>query len=236
MRVLISGAPARAEPGPAELADLYAPPRTPWLRANMVSTADGAATGADGQSGSINNAADQQVFLALRAMADAIVVGAGTARAEGYRPGARPIVVVSRRGDLPETLRGAPAGSVLLATCAQAPGLAAAGELLGEAQVLVAGDDAVDLPGVIAALHARGLRHLLCEGGPRLLADVLAAGLLDELCCTLVPALVGGAHPRITAGPSLDVPLELHTLLEHEGTLLGRWLVRETAQDVAAGG
>ncbi|GAB2888351.1 pyrimidine reductase family protein [Myroides odoratimimus subsp. xuanwuensis] len=220
MRVLI---PAGADP---DLATLYAtPPRSPWLRVNMVSTVDGAATGADGHSGSINNAADKRVFDALRVMADAVVVGAGTARAEGYGPGATPIVVVSGRGEVPETLRGAPAGAVLLATCAGAPGLAAARAELGDEHVLVTGDGAVDLPGLVAALHDRGLRQLLGEGGPTLLGDLLAAGLVDELCATVVPSLVGGVHPRITTGPALDVPLTLHTLLEHDGTLLARWLV-----------
>ena len=62
----------------------------------MVSSVDGAATGESGKSGSLNNAADKRVFDHLRAVADVIVVGAGTARVEGYRPADRPIVVVSR--------------------------------------------------------------------------------------------------------------------------------------------
>ena len=72
------------------LAALYGYPRgvtaeRPWVRANFVSTLDGAATGADGRSGSINTGADREVFALLRALADVVVVGAGTARAEGYR-------------------------------------------------------------------------------------------------------------------------------------------------------
>ena len=86
-------------------------PRTPWLRLNFVSTVDGAAQGSDGKSGGINNAADKAVFDTLRGLADAVVVGAGTARAEGYRPAAVPIVVVTRSGDVPPLLRGADAGS-----------------------------------------------------------------------------------------------------------------------------
>ncbi len=88
---------------------LYAAPRQPWLRVNMVTTLDGAATGESGTSGSINNAADKRVFDTLRGLADAVIVGAGTARIERYRPAAVPIVVVSRSGDVPPTLRGADA-------------------------------------------------------------------------------------------------------------------------------
>ena len=97
------------------------PPELPWLRVNMVSTVDGSATGSSGRSGSINNARPtSRVFHLLRAMADAIVVGAGTARAEGYGPTDRPIVLVSRSGGVPELLRGAEPGAVLMATVSAA--------------------------------------------------------------------------------------------------------------------
>ncbi|MCD4527416.1 dihydrofolate reductase family protein [Nocardioides sp. cx-173] len=218
MRVLVG-------PETDDLTRIYAAPRTPWLRVNMVSTVDGAATGESGKSGSINNAADKQVFDTLRALADAIVVGAGTARIEGYRPADTPIVLVSRRGDVPEGLRGAPAGSVLLATTATAPGLGEARDVLGHDHVLTLGDDRVDLALLKQTLVARGLVDLLSEGGPSLLGALLAQGVVDELTTTVVPRLVGGDHPRIVAAPALDVPLSLHTLLEHDGTLLARWLV-----------
>lgn len=217
MRVLIG-------PDTDDLAELYAVPRTPWLRVNMVATVDGAATGETGTSGSINNAVDHQVFHQLRAMADAIIVGAGTARAEAYGPAGTPLVVVSRRGQVPDTLRDAPRGSVLLATCGAAEGLDAARDLLGPEQVLVLGSHRVDLPLLKQVLADRGWSHVLCEGGPHLLRDLLAAGVADELCTTVVPRLVAGEHPRITQGPPVDVPLRLHLLLEAEGTLLGRWL------------
>ncbi|MBB3042204.1 dihydrofolate reductase family protein [Nocardioides soli] len=197
MRVLIG-------PDTDDLDELYAVPadRTdgPWLRVNMITTLDGAATGDSGRSGSINNAVDQQVFDRLRALADVIVVGAGTARVEGYGPADRPIVVISRSGEVPEGLRGAPPGSVLV-------------EPLGDAAAFKRG------------LADRGWSNILCEGGPSLLRDLLAAGVVDELCTTIVPRVIGGEHPRIVAGPPVDVPLRLHTLLEQDGTLLARWLV-----------
>lgn len=227
MRVLID---PRSPGGAAEVADgdlsaLYAALSLPWLRVNMVSSVDGAATGASGTSGSINNDADQQVFDALRRMADAVVVGAGTARIEGYRLADRPLVLVSRSGRVPERLRAGEPGSVLMATCERAPGLGETRDLLGADQVLVLGSHRVDLAALKERLVERGLRDLLCEGGPHLLRDLLSAGVVDELCSTVVPRLVGGLGPRITDGPLVEAPLRLHGLLEDDGTLLARWLV-----------
>jgi riboflavin biosynthesis pyrimidine reductase len=208
-----------------DLGVLYAPPTTPWLRLNFVSTVDGAAQGTNGLSGTINNAVDKRVFDQLRALADAVVVGAGTARAEGYAPEALPTVVVTGSGRVPEAFVGAAPGRLLLVTCAAAAGLDAARELVGEDDLLVVGDDAVDLSAMLTALRDRGLADLVCEGGPSLAHALLAAGLVDELCSTTVPHLVAGDRLRITAGPDLDVPLRLATLVEEDGTLLARWLV-----------
>ena len=221
MRVLVGDGSAD------DLESAYAAPRTPWLRVNMVSSVDGAATGESGKSGSINNAADKAVFDVLRSLADAVVVGAGTLRVEGYRPiEGKPLVAVSGRAAVPERLRSAPPGSVLMATCATASGLDEARSLLGHEHVIVAGESTVDLAGVVTALHGRGLTHLLSEGGPTLLAALLAADLVDELDATVVPRLVAGDGPRIVSGPPVDVPLSLGLLLEEDGTLLARWLTR----------
>ncbi len=203
----------------------YAPRARPWLRVNFVSTVDGAAQGADGVSKSINNAADKRVFDALRTQADCLVVGAGTLRAEGYDVPRLPLVVVSRSADLPPTLREAPAGRILMATVASADGLAAVREQLGEDNVLVLGEDEVDLVDLKRRLADRGWADQLCEGGPSLFADLLAAGVVDELCWTIVPRLAGGDAVRIATGAEVDVPLRPALLLEQDGTLLGRWLV-----------
>ena len=210
----------------AGLAAAYATPPSNWLRATMVATLDGAVAGADGRSGSIGTPADHRVFDHLRATADAVVVGAGTARTEGYGPAATPIVVVSRGGGLPDGLRAAPPGTVLLATCRDAPGLAGSRAALGD-DVLVVGEDGVDPVALRAALHERGHLRLLSEGGPTLLRELLAAGVVDELCATLVPRLVAGPAGRITAGPPLDVPARLGLLLEEDRSLLGRWLLND---------
>ena len=208
-----------------DLARLYAPPRLPWLRVNMISTVDGAATGDTGRSGSINNAADHRVFDTLRRLADVVVVGAGTARAEGYTPIERPLVLVSRRGEVPERLQGARRGRVLMATCAAAERLDEARRLLGEEHVLVLGSHRVDLTLLKQVLVDRGWRHVLAEGGPHLLRDLIDCGAADELCLTVAPRILAGEHPRIALGPPVDVPLRLTLVLEDDGTLLTRWEV-----------
>jgi riboflavin biosynthesis pyrimidine reductase len=229
MRILTDAGGATGEA--TDLEALYRPPSLPWLRVNMVGTLDGAANGESGKSGSINNAADKQVFRALRAQADAIVVGAGTARTERYRVADVPLVVVSHRGLVPEQLRDAPADKVLLVTCADSLGLDECRSTLGHDQVIVAGESQVDLVAMKEALVARGLRNLLGEGGPHLLRDLLDQSVADELCLTWVPRLIGGVHPRILEGAAVDVPMRLQLLLEEDDTLIGRWLVerQETA-------
>lgn len=185
------------------LAD-YAHPDGPWLRANMIASADGAATRA-GLSGGLGNDTDRRLFLALRTFADAIVVGAQTVRAEGYGAAPVPMAIVSRSLDL-DFSSGAFDGRALVVTVANAPRLAEARE---HAEVIVAGEDSVDFGRAVAELHERGLTRLLCEGGPTVLGGIAAAGLLDELCLTLSPHLLGGAALRIVQGPPLDEGLSL---------------------------
>jgi riboflavin biosynthesis pyrimidine reductase len=213
-----------------------------WVRANFVSTLDGVATGDDGRSSSINTGADRDVFALLRALCDVILVGAGTARIEGYRR-ARvrapwqslrqgraahpPTGVVSRSGSLPPQLCEARenAGEVLLITCtaAGANAIGLAQDALGSEGVIVAGDASVDLSAAVDALAARGLSRILCEGGPHLMRDLTASGRLDELCLTLSPKLLAGEHTRITAGMTVSQDLTPRLLIESEGTILGRW-------------
>jgi len=208
-----------------DLGRLYAVPRTPWLRVNFVATVDGSATGDDGRSGSINNAIDKRVFGLLREQCDVVLIGAGTARAEGYHGIGKPLVLVSRSASVPSQLRDSPPGDVLMATYAASPGLESARDLLGADHVLVAGLNRVDLRDLKAQLAARGWVNQLCEGGPHLFRDLLDEGAADEVDLTVVPLVVGGHYPRISDGPPVHVPLTLHTLVEDDGTLLSRWFV-----------
>lgn len=227
---------SRQVPGGAltdgDLSRLYAWPQGGGVRANFVSTLDGSGVGADGRSGSINTEADGRIFHLQRALADCVLVGAGTARAEGYRRGATPIVVVSRSGRLPESLASGH-GDVVLATCASS------GRRDGP-DVWVEGEDTVDLPAVVARLHDAGMPRVLTEGGPQLFHDLLDADVVDELALTLAPRIVGGDHTRVVAGDPLGGPsgldAEIVHLLEEDGSLLGLWRLPRSGRSPSGGG
>jgi riboflavin biosynthesis pyrimidine reductase len=236
MRLLLSetGTPAPGtELDKEALRALYAGPSRPWLRVNFVSTLDGAATGDDGRSGSINTDADFVVFQLLRELADVVVVGAGTVRNEGYvplrdeDPAAPPLAVVSHTARLPAKLRGSEPGAVLLVTRggADPAALDDAREALGEQHVVLAGDERVDLVAARKALEDRGMMQIVSEGGPTLLGTMLSAGVVDELDLTWSPTLVGGDHTRVVAGPPVDLALEPVVLVEQDGSVMGRWRV-----------
>ncbi|MFG1942904.1 pyrimidine reductase family protein [Nonomuraea sp. NPDC048826] len=222
-----------------DLVRAYAYPEgRPWLRLNMVASADGAAWD-QGLSGGLSGKADKRVFGVLRGLADVVLAGAATVRAEGYgpvkpreswrvlragRPAAAPLAIVSRGLDLDfdAPLFREAVSPTLVITCESAPGsrreaAAAAGE------VIVAGDEEVDPRRAVAALHARGLTRVLCEGGPRLNAQLAAAGLVDELCLSVSPLLLGGGAARILDGAPSRSRLELRQVLEEEGVLFCRY-------------
>jgi riboflavin biosynthesis pyrimidine reductase len=197
----------------------------PWVRLNMIASVDGATTLA-GVSGGLGGAADHALFLALRSLADVVLVAAGTVRAERYRPSKVPVAVVSRscRLDWEAPFFTAPVARPIVVTVAQAPAdaLARAREL---ADVIVAGERDVDLGLTLGALGGRGFRAVLAEGGPALNAQLAAAGLLDELCLTLSPRLVGGGARRILDGVPLPGGplLRLHSICEQDGYLFLRY-------------
>jgi riboflavin biosynthesis pyrimidine reductase len=187
----------------------------PWLRANMIASTDGAAE-LGGRSGGLGGPGDRMVFAVLRSLADVILVGAGTARAEHYRPAdtagvwsglragrmpAPAIAVVSNSLDLDgaRLLTGAPAHArPIVITTAAAPASRAAA-LADRARLIVAGQRQVDVGAAVAALAGLGHRHILAEGGPHLLGELAEAGLLDELCLTTSPVLAAGSAGRIVA-------------------------------------
>ena len=218
--------------GEIEPEDAYTyPPGQPWLRANMVSTVDGAAAGGDGLSGSVSGEADKRVFGVLRRLADVVLVGAGTARAEGYRPARLPIAIVTGRLDLDLTtaLFTEAEHRTIVLTCEAAPEVQrqAAARV---ADVVICGGSRVDVGIAVDALHERGLSRLLCEGGPTLLRQLVAAGLLDEVCLTVSPYLAGGGAGRILGGQPLDAPAQttLTQLLEEDGWLFSRYAVQRS--------
>ncbi|MEU8691617.1 dihydrofolate reductase family protein [Streptomyces sp. NPDC048665] len=238
----LAAAYAYPEPEPGPGAEPGEP--RPWLRANMVSTLDGAAQH-DGRSQPISCAADMRIFGTLRALADVVVVGAETVRQEGYRPararaefaaaraaagqGPAPAVAVVTASldlDLSLPLFTSPLVPTLILTgAAAAPDRVAAAGKAG-ARVVVAGDGAgIDPDRAVRALAGLGHTRLLTEGGPRLLGQFIAAGVLDEMCLTLSPMLTAGEAQRIAGGPPVAVPrrFALVSLLEEAGFLFGRY-------------
>jgi len=188
------------------------------LRANFVESIDGAAT-VDGRSGGMSGPADKRRFELLRRVADAVIVGAGTVRIEGYGPlrvsdasvawrtahgmSAHPVfVIVSRSLGLDPASRiftEARVRPVIITTAA--PGFAAErARFDAVSDVIAVGDEQVDLHAAVEALRARGLARLLCEGGPALFGSLLAADLVDELCLTVAPQLNSGDAMRIAQG------------------------------------
>lgn len=200
----------------AELARLYAYPERDnpriWLRANFIGSIDGGAT-LEGKTGELASTGDRTLFMLLRALADIVVVGAGTVRVENYG-GARlnvterlrrrdrgqsevpRLAIVSRSGQLDRGMRVFTDTELAPLVLTSA---AAAGDtrrrLAGHAEVLdcSAGDpDRVDEAAILSTLAARGQYRVLTEGGPTLLGSFIERDLLDELCLTVAPFLVGG--------------------------------------------
>jgi len=197
----------------------------PGVRFNMIASVDGA-TAVDGVAGGLGGEADRALFALLRRLADVVLVAAGTVRAEGYGPSAVPIAVVTRscRLDWDSPFFTAPKARPMVVTVATAPAEARA-RAAEVADVVVAGERDVDLARALDALGARGWRAVLCEGGPTLNGQLAAAGLLDELCLTLSPRLVGGDAKRLLAGPLLPGPptLTLASACEEDGFLFLRF-------------
>lgn len=211
------------------------------IRANMVASVDGAVTVA-GKSAGLQTPGDNRVFDALRDLADVVLVGASTVINEGYRPSrpsgsrralrqrfgfgpALPIAMVSRSLSFEPSapVFADPSNRPLLITTAAVD----ATPFAEVADVLVCGSSAVEFGSVRRALAERGLSRVLCEGGPRLLARLVAAGEVDELCLSVTPMLAGPGAGRILGGEPLATAadLSLHTLLEEDGALFARYLV-----------
>jgi riboflavin biosynthesis pyrimidine reductase len=225
----------------AALAEAYRLPPGRSLRVDFVTSLDGAIA-VDGRSAGLGSPGDRRVFRVLRSLADAVLVGAGTAAAEGYRPVAAdpavgrlraslgrpaeaPIAVVSRRASLAPGDRLAVPSTVLV-TCAAADPARRAALADRGVTVLVCGDDDVDLPSALDGLADRGLEQLVCEGGPALLTAALDAGVVDELDLTLSPALVGGPARLLDRALRDVVRPRLVQLLEEDGVLFTRYALR----------
>ncbi|MEV5571077.1 dihydrofolate reductase family protein [Spirillospora sp. NPDC052269] len=187
------------------------PDRTPWLRANMIATLDGGIQ-YKGDTGALGYPGDQALMAGLRGLADVVVMGAATVREyDSWPDDAPPLAVVSQSLDLDFDGGVFDGGRTIVITCGSAPAdrLARARD---RADVLVAGEASSDVGAALDELVRRGHERLLCEGGPRLLAQVAAAGWLHELCLTLSPMITAGGASRILNGPDLDVPRRMRLM------------------------
>lgn len=219
---------------------IYAYPAVdrPYVRFNFVAAADGAAT-SGGFSAGLGNDGDKRIFTVLRRLADVVLVGAGTIRAEGYEGelvdddarawrsqhglAAHPaIAVISGSLNLdPESgfFTRAPVRPVILTAGTADAGRRAA--LSAVADVVDCGTGTVEAPAVLAEFGRRGLLKVLCEGGPAVLGDFTRSHTVDELALSISPLLAGGEGPRISTGdsPKDAVPMDLASLLTEESAL-----------------
>ncbi len=231
----------------SQLAALYgneAGPTTadrPWLRANMISSVDGASA-LSGRSGGLGGPADRMVFTLLRSLADVILVGAGTAREEHYgpvtpdriwtglrvgKPPAPALAVVSRSLDFDGCPRlfDSSLPPIVITTAKAHPGRL--GALDRRARIVRAGHDRVNVDEAVTALADLGYRQILAEGGPHLLGQLAEAGLVDELCLTISPVLSGGTAGRVVASfdeKAATTPLRLAHVLADKGFLMTRYV------------
>lgn len=194
------------------------PADRPWVTILMIGSADGA-TVVDGKSGALGGPGDKAVYRTVRGLADAILVGGATTRAERYLPLPEPkrLLVVTGSGDIgePELLHASTTTLVMPASAPAPDG----------ARVLRAGTDRVDLGAALRSLDDR--QHVVCEGGPSLNGQMLAEGLVDEVCLSLAPRFAAGESQRMAHGKataSLDAWTLAHVLHDDDGFLFLRYL------------
>ena len=222
-----------------------------WVMANMVTGLDGCAAIA-GRVGALSGGVDAELFRAMRGLADVVLVGAETVRREGYGPVRLPaeeqqrraqaglapvpyVAIVSRTLSLDlgsglfDRSSGQPPTVVISCRSAKRDRPERWEAVSAVADVLVAGDDRVEPPLAISTLAGRGARTVLCEGGPTLLGEVVAADALDELCLTVAPVMGGDPLPvSVTPLGAGLCRFELADTLVHDSTLFLRYL-RSTA-------
>lgn len=217
-----------------------------WVRANFITSVDGGAT-SGGSSGAMGGPGDRLIFNLLRELADVIVVGAGTVRIEGYS-GAQlsvtqrqhrqargqsevpQLAIVTGSGQLNRDMtvftRTEVQPLVLTCTAAAEQTRRALGGLCEVLDCSGRDPAKVDEAALLAALGARGMRRVLTEGGPTLLDSLIRRDLLDELCLTIAPCLVGGQARRIATGSGqlLTRMRCAHVLTDDAGYLYTRYV------------
>jgi riboflavin biosynthesis pyrimidine reductase len=216
----------------AEQVPLPPPPDRPFVFVNFIATADGRAT-ISGRTGPIANRADYELFHALRRRAGAVMVGAETVRVEGYGPMETTAVVVTRTADIPPEvgLLKAPGNRVVVLTPSPDATLPPCNAHVSYLRAPLA-------EGVRRLRSEHGIEAIDCEGGPRLLGDLLHERLVDELHLVIATKLAGGVDPiTIVTAPELDPPRDLDLVSLHEsgGYLFMRYAVLPQVSRAATG-
>ena len=213
----------------AQLHRLYALAGTDTLRINLVASVSGSAAGGDDTSHTLTNRADRKILGVIRRDSDVVLVGAASVRSEGYQlPRTAPLAIVTSTGDLGgHRLTVGPDRFTPLVLCPSAVAETAR-RSLPSAEIIVVQDSAgrMSATDIVATLRARGLHRIVCEGGPSLAAQVLDAGLVDELCLSTSPVIGGVTLPMFGSSPISAHRLELAQLLaDDSNTLYARWRV-----------
>jgi riboflavin biosynthesis pyrimidine reductase len=192
------------------------PPDRPWVGVCMVASVDGS-TVVDGSSSGLSNPADVELLLTLRDLADVVIVGAGTARSEGYGVPRKPdlrIGVVSRSGNMDYSMPLFTSGRGFMIVPDDAPEL--------PVDTIRAGVGEIDLAAALAQLDADFVQ---AEGGPQLNGALAVADLIDDIHLTISPQLAGGAGPRlVVADAQLTHRMQLAHVLEDDGFLFTRYV------------
>jgi riboflavin biosynthesis pyrimidine reductase len=215
------------------LLELYRPPREQWLRLNLIATVTGGASGSDGTSETLTNPVDRRILGVIRQLADVVLIGAQSLRAEVYlQPKRSRLAIVTASGELGGHRIEAPEQARPIVLCPPSA-TARVRETLPIAEVLElqpGSDGTIAAASLIDALRAAGLPSIICEGGPSLAAQMLDAGLVDEFCLSTSP-LVGGLPLPVTGSAAIaQHGATLTQLLRDETSgLYARWSLSATA-------
>ena len=242
--------PSSTEVDQSDLERRYAWPSGRWVRSNMISSIDGVAESPDGGTRTLSSDADRRILRIVRSRADAIVVGAATARREGYRAlrsnpeavadreaagqaSAPTLVIVSRSlefADFDHLFDGGAQRTIVATTSAAAD--AAKHNLHSRADIIECGSADVEIAKLLGALADRGLVHVVCEGGPGLLGQFVAADAIDDLAVSIAPVVVGGDYDqravhRMVSGVALPAhqKLSLQSVVAEESMLFALYQV-----------
>lgn len=208
------------------LLDLYRPDAPEWLRLNLVTSISGSAAGSDGTSETLTSRSDRRILGVIRELSDVVLVGAASVRAEGYQlPRRSRLAVVTATGDLSGHRLGTGELSRVIVVCA-ASGADHARETLGAAEVITVPDEEgrIDMHDLVGALRAAGHPSIVCEGGPGLAAQLLGAGLVDDLCLTTSPVVGDVRLPMLGGAELADRAATLgHLLVDDRSFVFARW-------------